>query len=285
MESDEILILTALQIEPAENLTDTFLQIQHLTELTSAKVPRIDCMVFPEYAFGTFREWSTNKSDHSEMLDSVQAAVSDLAKTHKVMIVAGSVPYRTEENQWRNRSFLFGPSGDLVGFYDKRHPFRAEKQLGLEPGTQTPVFRVGNYNLGILICSDLWYPDLLTQIVDEVDFLAVPTMTTVLDRAHITYGQWVWQSLVAIRSKEFTIPIVSADQAFREYAPGVFTCGGSCIADPSHRFTEKEGPHTQALKIATKNATTFVLSKISLAATHEYSRYRRNVGLREEKRE
>jgi predicted amidohydrolase len=207
--------------------------------------------------------------------------VGDLAKRYAVPIVAGSLPYQTEQNQWRNRCFVFSETGQIVGFYDKHHPFRAEKRLGLEPGTQLPTFKVKKHRVGVLICSDLWYHNLLTQILHEIDYLAVPTMTTVLERQHIKYGQWAWQSLISVRSKEYTIPIVSADQASREYFPGVFTCGGSCIADPSYRFSNEESPHTQALKIAADKKSQYVMSSISLQAIKEYQSYRREVGLRE----
>ncbi|MFX0168413.1 MAG: carbon-nitrogen hydrolase family protein [Candidatus Hodarchaeota archaeon] len=285
MNSEDNLVLAALQIEPSSSLTDTFLQIQELTEQAKAKESHIDCLVLPEYAFGTFREWSTSKLDNPQMIELVHKTISDLARKHKLSIVAGSVPYRTREDQWRNRSYLFSASGSMLGSFDKHHPFRAEKRLGLEPGTQIPVFRVGKYELAILICSDLWYHDLLTPVVDKVDFLAVPTMTTVLKREHIAYGQWVWQALVAVRAKEYTIPIVSADQGVREYAPGVFTCGGSCIADPSHRFSDQEGPYQKALRVTLHRTAPFIISKISLSAIHEYAQYRRDTGLHEEKRE
>ena len=282
MGARDTLTLAALQIEPSENLTDTCLQIEHLTEQAVADTSKIDCLVLPEYAFGTFREWSTSNVDNHQLIELVHKAISDLAKSHNLTIIAGSVPYRTDQSQWRNRSFLFSPSGKIIGSYDKQHPFRAEKRLGLEAGTETPVFHFQDIRIAILICSDLWYHDLLTLVADEADFIAVPTMTTVLKREHIPYGLWVWQSLVAVRSKEYTIPMVSADQAVREYAPGVFTCGASCIADPSHRFTEREGSHTQALKIAASPGSNYIISQLSRSALHEYSQYRREVGLRED---
>ena len=280
MGSKDTLTLAALQIEPTENITDICLQIQHLTEQAVADIPKIDCLVLPEYAFGTFREWSIHKYENHQLIELVHKIISDLAKSYNLAVVAGSVPYRTKENQWRNRSFLFAPSGKIMGLYDKQHPFRAEKRLGFEPGIDIPVFHIQDTHIAILICSDLWYHDLLTLVADKADFIAVPTMTTVLNREHIPYGLWAWQSLVAVRSKEYTIPIVSADQAVREYAPGVFTCGGSCIADPSYRFTERESPHTQALKITASPGSNYIISQISRSAIHEYTLYRREVGLR-----
>ncbi|MFX1565633.1 MAG: carbon-nitrogen hydrolase family protein [Promethearchaeota archaeon] len=274
------LTLVALQIQPSSNLTDTFLQIQDLFQQALSTLESIDCFVLPEYTFGTFREWAELKHNSDELSKQIQNTISKFARDAKVAIVAGSVPYQTNTNQWRNRCFVFSSSGTILGSYDKRHPFRAEIRLGLEPGTKISTFKLQRYKMGVLICSDLWYHDVVTQLAPEVDFLAVPTMTTVLKNQHIKYGQWAWQSLVGVRAKEYTIPIVSADQASREYTPGVFTCGASCIADPSHRFTNNESPEDQALRIPKNNQSNFVWSKISLRAIREYAQYRQDVGLR-----
>ena len=281
MSKNNSLTLAALQIEPAPNPTDTFLQIKEsLNQIQSQNVTP-DCIVLPEYAFGTFREWAATKQESDQFTKRIHHSISHLAQEYKIPIVAGTIPFQTEKNKWRNRSYMFSSNGEILGSYDKWHPFRAEKRLGLEAGTQTPTFNIRNFRLAILICSDLWFHDLVSQIAAEVDFLAVPTMTTVLDSEKIQYGQWAWQSLIAVRAKEYTLPIVSADQASREYAPGVFTCGGSCIADPSYRFQNNEGPTSQALKIAPTISTAVVVSQISLKSIHEYKAYRQDVGLRE----
>ncbi len=281
MSKNNSLTLAALQIEPAPNSTDTFLQIKESLNQIQSQNETPDCVILPEYAFGTFREWAATKKESDQFTKRIHDSLSHLAKEYKIPIVAGTVPYQTEKYKWRNRSYLFSSNGEILGTYDKRHPFRAEKRLGLEAGTQTPSFNIRNFRVAILICSDLWFHDLVSQIASKVDFLAVPTMTTVLDAEQIQYGQWTWQSLVAVRAKEYTIPIVSADQASREYAPGVFTCGGSCIADPSYRFLNNEGPASQALKIASTNTAAVVVSRISLERIREYKAYRQDVGLLE----
>ena len=280
MATKESLKLAALQIKPAKVLKDTFHQIQTLLDQAFSELDPLDCIVLPEYCFGTFREWSIMNQGISDSIQTIHNGISDLAQQNDVAVVAGSVPFQTEDKQWRNRCFIFSSAGKLLGFYDKQHPFRTEKLLGLEPGIQTPIFKMGNLRMAVRICSDLWYHEKVSELTNKIDFLAVPTMTTVLNSQHIDYGQWAWQSLVAVRSKEYTLPIISTDQASREYTPGVFTCGSSCIADPSFRFSNDEGPSTQTLRTALSQKTHCVTSEISLKAVKEYSQYRRDVGLR-----
>ncbi len=280
MSPKDRITLAALQIEPQPKLDDTILQIQRLLEAFLSHQQDLSCVVLPEYAFGTFHEWTTNKRESDLITIQIQDAIKDLAKQHQVPIVAGSVPHQNKDGHWRNRSFIVSAKGQVLGSYDKQHPFRAEKLLKLEPGTETPTFQLNNLKMAVLICSDLWYHDILEQVAPQVDFIAIPTMTTVLDAKHIQYGQWAWQSLVTVRAKEYTIPIVSADQASREYTSGVFTCGGSCIADPSYRFTNEEGHKTQALRMPPDEKTHCIISQISVKAIGAYAAYRREVGLR-----
>jgi len=285
MGSKDTLILAALQIGSTTEIVPHWFRIRDLIKHIVTKVPKTDCLVLPEYSFLNLQqaiaEEEGNQLEENYWFEYIKTGMSHLAKLHNLIIVVGSVPHITEEGHFRNRSFVFDCSGAVAGFYDKQHPFRTEKKLGLEPGTHTPVFQINGLSFAVLICSDLWYHGLITKAANQADFLAVPTMTTVLNRDYITYGKWAWQSLVAVRAKEYTIPIVSADHPVRECSPGVFTCGASCIADPSYRFTEREGPESQALKIVDIGSS-YVVSQLSLTALREYAQYRRDVGLRED---
>jgi predicted amidohydrolase len=270
--------LAAFQLAPAATLKSTLTTIELLTSsVTSQTKP--DCIVLPEYAFGALRDWTNPNQDAKKALAQIQRAIGTLCRRHRVAMVAGSVPTQTPEKRWRNRSYLFAADGSMAGTYDKQHPFRSERFMGLEPGNETPTFEVSKLHLAVLICSDLWFPDLIHQVVPKVDFVAVPTMTTVLNKNQTYYGRWTWHTLVEIRAKENVVPIVSADQLTREYLPGVYTCGASCIADPSYRFTADEGPYSQALRVVTQESATAVVSTISKEAIRAYREYRRGIGL------
>ena len=280
MSSNEKLTLTALQFLPTVQLEEAFSLVQKLVKSVASQSNRPDCIVLPEYAFGTFQEWIEYDRDTLDHFHQIHNKISELCKTYQVAIVAGSVPHKEPDETWLNRSYLFSKTGDLIGTYDKQHPFRTEKQLGIGAGTHTTIFQLGRFSMAILICSDLWYPAILQEISSKVDFIAVPTMTTVLDSTHTAYGRWAWHSLITVRAKENTLPIVSADQTAGEFRQGIFTCGASCIADPSHRFSNDESPHQQALKITNSNVTGGISSTISMKAIQEYKKYRQEVGLR-----
>jgi predicted amidohydrolase len=278
MSSKKQLTLAAVQLAPAATVKATIAAIESLMS-SIRSTARPDCVVLPEYAFGTLRDWQEAKLNANKQRAQMQTAIGGLCRRYHTTIVAGTVPTQTPENHWRNRSYLFAVDGSVVGSYDKQHPFRSERFMGLEPGEQTPTFCVAGLRLAILICSDLWFPELIRQVAQKVDFVAVPTMTTVLDEVQTSYGRWTWQALVETRAKENVVPIVSADQAIRECLPGVYTCGATCVADPSYRFTADEGPHSQALRVAGKEQATAVVSTISKETVSAYREYRRDVGL------
>ncbi len=281
MSSKDNFTLAALQLKPSKKVSTTITAIDTLiVSLTSQDIIP-NCIVLPEYIFGTLQDWKDKEKQSEEQSARIINAISELCKQHSVAIVAGSIPHKTFGDQWRNRSYIFAADGNLIGFYDKQRPFRSEKFMGLDPGKHTPIFELPQLRLGVLICADLWFPEIIYEIRGKVDFIAVPTMTTVLNSNHIDYGRWNWQSLVAVRAKEYTVPIVSADHAEWEYVSGVFTCGASCIADSSHRFSSDEGPYKQTLKVAQQTTQTTVVSTISRKAVKAYQGYRKDVGLLE----
>ncbi|MFW9830740.1 MAG: carbon-nitrogen hydrolase family protein, partial [Candidatus Thorarchaeota archaeon] len=164
MSHQDKLNLAALQITPTSNLSDTLLQITTLIERAQRDLIGLDCIVLPEYTFGTFREWTVMKTDSDKLVQQILQAMSKIACQYKIHIVAGTLPFQTKKKHWRNRSFLISASGDIMGAYDKQHPFRAEKIVDLEPGTQTPIFQLGPFQMAILICSDLWFHNLVAKI-------------------------------------------------------------------------------------------------------------------------
>ncbi|MFX1561746.1 MAG: carbon-nitrogen hydrolase family protein [Promethearchaeota archaeon] len=281
MSSQDNFTLAAFQLQPSKTISTTITAINTLTVSLTSQDIIPNCIVLPEYIFGTLRDWKDKEKEREEKSNKIINAMSELCKQHHVAMVAGSIPHKTLADQWRNRSYIFSADGNLVGSYDKQRPFRSEKFMGLEPGNHTPIFEFSKLRLSVLICADLWLPEIIYAIRGKIDFIAVPTMTTVLNKNQIAYGRWNWHSLVAVRAKEYAVPIVSADHAPWEYVPGVYTCGASCIADSSYRFSDEEGPYTQALKVPQQKPQTAVVSTISRKAVRAYQGYRKDVGLLE----
>lgn len=82
-------------------------------------------------------------------------ALSKKARENKIYVVC---PMATLEGGRRyNASILIGRDGKIVGVYHKNFPTHEELDLGVIPGTETPVFETDFGRVGLTVCFDLNY--------------------------------------------------------------------------------------------------------------------------------
>ncbi|MAJ75049.1 hypothetical protein CMK13_18870, partial [Candidatus Poribacteria bacterium] len=96
----------------------------------------------------------------------------DLVKTHgenfieqisfqanrlKSLICVGTL-YQKSVSQWVNRTWLFGPNGEPITWYDKIHLTNKERELGLIAGSDCVVAEHDGVRFGFAVCSDLYFP-------------------------------------------------------------------------------------------------------------------------------
>ena len=111
-----------------------------------------DLVAFPEAAnrLGSSSLWQFEPLDGPTV-----TAVSRHARRHSIYVVC---PLPTLENGTRyNSSVLIGRDGKIVGVYHKNFPTHGELDVGIIPGTETPVFETDFGRVGLSICFDLNY--------------------------------------------------------------------------------------------------------------------------------
>lgn len=116
-------------------------------------------IVLPELSnCGYFFSSRQDAFEHAEPVPggaSVQAWMA-FAATHQVYLVAGL--NEIEGRQLFNTAVLLGPEG-LIGKYRKAHLWNLEK-LWFTPGNLGfPVFETPIGRIGLLICWDIWFPE------------------------------------------------------------------------------------------------------------------------------
>ncbi|MDO9533888.1 MAG: nitrilase-related carbon-nitrogen hydrolase [Bacillota bacterium] len=79
-----------------------------------------------------------------------------LAAKYNVYIMAGSFLHPDGEKVV-NRSYLFGPDGNLLGTQDKVHLFPTEQKWGINSGERFHVFQTPIGNLSMPVCMDATY--------------------------------------------------------------------------------------------------------------------------------
>lgn len=179
-------------------------------------LPRI--VVLPEcfLLFGRDRQQQLHlakKQTHAK----IKQWLSHLSQTYQAYLVAGTLPASAATSRVWNRSFLFAPTGKILGHYDKIHLFDAyfanTNERYLESNTyvaghNVPVFDLGFVKLGIAICYDLRFPELFQQLrLKGAELIAVPAAF-----AEHT-GRTHWQVLLQARAIETQCLIAASAQS------------------------------------------------------------------------
>jgi predicted amidohydrolase len=144
-------------------------------------------LVFPEYAAmvlaALFKE--AVRRDLARQLVALQAlrdAYLDLharlSHRHGVHLLAGSFPWRLDDGRFVNRAWLCAPDGGRA-FQDKQVMTRFEReQWGIARGESLRVFDTALGCLGVAICYDAEFPQLVrAQVEAGAGLLLVPSCT------------------------------------------------------------------------------------------------------------
>lgn len=170
----------------------------------------------------------------SEDDDRSLAAYRELARELKIHLHVGSLALRASADKAVNRSFLIGPSGDLLARYDKIHMFDIDlgngesyrESANYQPGETAVISDLPWGKLGLTICYDVRFPALYRALAEAgASFLSVPSAFTKKT------GEAHWHTLLRARAIETGCFVFAAAQA------GVHenkreTYGHSLIIDP-----------------------------------------------------
>lgn len=169
-----------------------------------------------------------------EDADKGVAHFAALARDLDVHLLIGSLAIKTAEQRAANRSFLFGPDGQVKARYDKIHLFdvqvsRAEtwrESHVYDPGGQAVLADIGDAKLGLSICYDLRFPALYRHYGQSgADILAVPAAFT------RPTGEAHWETLLRARAIETGCYVLAPAQG-GSHADGRATWGRSMIIGP-----------------------------------------------------
>jgi predicted amidohydrolase len=125
-------------------------------------------------------------------IESMQACLSafldlhcDLARRHHTYILAGTFPVQVGDGEYRNRAYLFSPSG-ASAFQEKLIMTRFEKERwGISAGREIKVFETGLGRIGVNVCYDIEFPSIArAQVEAGADLILVPSCTDTLAGYH-----------------------------------------------------------------------------------------------------
>ena len=114
----------------------------------------------------------------------MEAAHADLARKHRLHILAASGPTRRDDGRYVNRARLFAPSGSMAT-QDKMIMTPFEHGWGIVPGETLRVFDTVLGRIGIAICYDSEFPLLVrAQAEAGADLILIPSCTEFVSGYH-----------------------------------------------------------------------------------------------------
>jgi predicted amidohydrolase len=262
---------TVCALQPAIYWQDparTFASIASLLAQAAAAAP-LDLAVLPEH----FDAQIADEGDQGPWLAG-QALAAELARRHQVNLVAGSIErWDAAAGARFNTAVVYGRQGQALGCYDKRRLFGFELRRGVQPGSDPLTLEIEGVTVGVLICSDLWHPELTRAMAAQIELLCVPAQTTIRPESEPAYARMLWHTLAMARAQENVLAVVVSDQAADSLAP--FRCGGvSSITDPS-----AEPVLSDIQRVLADGDAGYLTARLELARLERFRSYRRAAGL------
>ncbi|MGM0689439.1 MAG: nitrilase-related carbon-nitrogen hydrolase, partial [Bacillota bacterium] len=96
----------------------------------------------------------------------VHTIFSNLSSAYGLYIMAGSYPL-ADNGDLINRSFLYGPTGELIGSQDKVHLLPIEAEWNLKRGSSFSVFETALGRLALPVCMDATYFETFRILVQK----------------------------------------------------------------------------------------------------------------------
>ncbi|HEX2958082.1 MAG TPA: carbon-nitrogen hydrolase family protein [Chitinispirillaceae bacterium] len=164
--------------------------------------------------------------------DAILEELTDCARSNCINVCTGSMAVR-QDGKVYNRSYLIDTGGNVVLKYDKCHLFdvnlpqlRARESLVFTPGSEAPVVETTLGKIGIVICYDIRFPELVRSLtLKGAELLIVPAVfNNITGPAH-------WSIMMRARAIENQIFLAAVSQG-RNVASSYSSYGHSMAVSP-----------------------------------------------------
>lgn len=186
-----------------------------------AKARGADLLVFPEgYLTGYYRPHLAPGD-----LAGVEAALADLrgiARQEGIALVMGT--HTRDGDAIRNSAVAISATGEELGRYHKRALFGLWEKATFRPGEADLVFPAGDIRVGVAICYDVEFPEIIRSYARRgAQLLVVPT-------ALMAPHDRIARQVVAVRAMESQLFVGYCNRTGRE--EDLDFVGLSCICGP-----------------------------------------------------
>lgn len=223
--------IAVCQMKITENKEENLKKAAEMLEL-AAYNKKANIIVLPEM-FNCPYDTKVMEEYAEEFNGKTTELLSTLAKKLDVYIIGGSIPEKCEGKIY-NTSFIFDNEGENIGRHRKIHLFDVDIENGirfkesdvLSPGNEVTIVETKYCKVGIAICYDMRFPELMRKMVlGGADVIVVPAAF------NMTTGPAHWDSLIKVRALDNQVYFVAASPA-RNMEAGYTAYGYSSIANP-----------------------------------------------------
>lgn len=146
------------------------------------------------------------------------------------------------ENIWENRAFLIDNQGQVLGSYAKTHPVGDERKL-LQRGTDYPVFETELGKIGISICYDVCFPEMVRLLgVRGAEVLLV----TAAWRGSHYYKEW-WDICMRCRAVDNLMYVAAVNACGSTGDGSELYAGKSQVVNPVGTLLQTAGTEEETI--------------------------------------
>lgn len=192
--SDFAIVCTALVKEVGQPLSEFAAIVQaHMKTLPE------ECRlwILPEYAL--------RDAEPQEVMDFIHNQLMPIMP-EELTIILGTIEFTLNDHYTNNAIIIHDQH---LWFRPKTKILAGERGNELVPGNNAGVIKLPYFNLGVLVCADLWDNTLVKKMVkQDADILAVPAWTATVD-AQTALSEWA--SLARVESTGKSVIVAVSD--------------------------------------------------------------------------
>jgi predicted amidohydrolase len=227
------LTVTVVQIAASLDQAENREALGALDDICAGR-PKPDLVVFPEAMMRDFGAPGSDISEYAEDLDGpFVKRLTELAGANDVTVVAGMFERSHDPDRPFNTLVAVDGTG-LRASYRKIHlydSFGYQESKRLLAGDIEPVvLEVAGFQVGLMTCYDLRFPELARALVDRGAELVVVPAAWVAGPLKVDH----WRTLLRARAIENTVYVAAAAQ------PGPRYSGHSMVVSPRGEVLEAE---------------------------------------------
>lgn len=211
--------------------TENLMKIE--TNLTEARRQGADLVVFPELALTGYCVQDQIHSLAETIPGHSTNTVEEMARRTGMYVIFGMPEISDKTGGIYNTAVLIGPEG-LIGKYRKMHIPDAAEERHFHPGSTASVFDTNVGKLGLIICYDVFFPEVsrLTRL-KGAELIVCVSASPRCDEGSPIESQTFLETLVTARAIENTAFIAYVNLTGE--GQGMQFWGGSKLVGPSGR--------------------------------------------------